>query len=116
MEIVKSSIVAFAATLFCIWLLRPLAFRIGFVDRPGGRKHHANAVPLIGGIAMFFGFCFSLLTLHVSLQAYRGLFAGSALLVLMGVVDDFKELGSKLRLVGQLLAALFLQTLVIYFS
>lgn len=107
-EIIKSCIVTFIATLFCIWLLKPLAFRIGLVDRPGGRKLHQADVPLIGGIAMFFGFCFALLTLHVSLQAYRGLLAGSGLLLMMGVMDDFNELGTKLRLFGQLLAALLL--------
>jgi len=110
MDILKSSIVAMLATLFCIWLLRPLAHHIGFVDRPGGRKVHEQNTPLIGGIAMFFGFCFALLSLHVSLEAYRGMIAGSSLLILMGVVDDFKELGSRLRLVGQLLATIFLIT------
>ncbi len=108
MHIINSSLVALVATLFCIWLLKPLAIRIGLVDRPGGRKLHGNDVPLIGGIAMFFGFCFALLSLQMSLENYRGMIAGSALLVLMGVVDDFKELSSKLRLFGQLLASLLL--------
>lgn len=108
MEIIKSSFIAFIATLFCIWLLNPLAIRIGLVDRPGGRKLHNSEIPLIGGIAMFFGFCFALLTLHISLQAYRGLLGGSAILVMMGVIDDFNELGSKLRLIGQLFASLLL--------
>ncbi len=108
MDILKSSIVAMLATLFCIWLLKPLAHHIGFVDRPGGRKVHEQNTPLIGGVAMFFGFCFALLSLHVSLESYRGMLAGSSLLILMGVVDDFKELDSKLRLLGQLLATVFL--------
>lgn len=108
MDILKSSVVAMLATLFCIWLLRPLAHHIGFVDRPGGRKVHENDTPLIGGVAMFFGFCFAILSLHVSMEAYRGMIAGGSLLILMGVVDDFKELSSKLRLLGQLLAAIFL--------
>jgi len=108
MDMLKSSFIAMLATLFCIWLLRPLACRLGLVDSPGGRKVHVDDIPLIGGIAMFFGFCFALLFLNMSLLPYRGLLAGAALLVLIGVVDDFKELSSKTRLVGQLLAALFL--------
>ena len=107
-DILKSSVVALLASLFCIWLLRPLAIRLGFVDRPSGRKLHEKEVPLIGGIALFFGFCFALLSVAVSLQPYRGMLAGSSILVLMGVVDDFKDLSSKLRLFGQLLAALLL--------
>ena len=108
-DIFKSSVVALLASLFCIWLLRPLAIRLGFVDRPDdGRKLHEKEVPLIGGIVLFFGFCFALLVLAASLQPYRGMLAGSAILVLMGVVDDFKDLSSKLRLFGQLLSALLL--------
>jgi UDP-GlcNAc:undecaprenyl-phosphate/decaprenyl-phosphate GlcNAc-1-phosphate transferase len=108
MNIIKTSLVALIATTFCIWLLRPLAIRLGFVDRPGGRKTHSHDIPLIGGVAMFFGFCFSLLTLHLSLEAYRGMIAGSALLMLVGVVDDFQGLSSKLRLLIQVVAALLL--------
>lgn len=104
----KSFFAAFFSTLFCIWLLHPVACRIGLVDTPGGRKWHEREVPLIGGITMFCGFCFSLLILPFSLFEYRGLLAGSGLLILIGVVDDFRELGSKLRLVGQLFACFFL--------
>ena len=108
MTMLKSCLIALTSTLFCIWLLRPLAVRIGFVDRPGGRKQHDHEVPLIGGIAMFFGFSLSLLSLHVSLANYRGLIAGSLILMMMGVVDDFRELSSKLRICGQIIAALLL--------
>ena len=108
MYVLRLTVIAALSTLFCIFLLRPLAYRIGLVDRPGGRKKHVYHTPLIGGIAMFFGFCFSLLTLDISLQPYRGLIAGSSVLILMGVVDDFKSLSSKLRLLGQFLAATFL--------
>ena len=108
MDILKSGLIALLASLFCIWLLRPLAMRVGLVDRPSGRKWHEKDIPLIGGIAMFFGFCFALLTLSSSLQPYRGMLAGSSILVLMGVVDDFSDLSSRLRLFGQLLAALLM--------
>src|SRR3990167_2762186 len=83
-------------TLTCIYLLRPAAEHIGLVDTPGGRKMHADAVPLIGGIAIFVGFCFSLLCLNVSLHDYRGLLAGSAIFVLICVMDDFRELKTRI--------------------
>lgn len=56
MELLKSAIIAFLVSLFCIWLLGPVAIRIGFVDRPNRRKWHENNVPLIGGITLFFSF------------------------------------------------------------
>ena len=108
LELFKGGVIALCGCLFCIWLLTPVANKIGLVDMPGGRKQHESNTPLIGGIAMFFGFCLALLSLHIQMVAYRGLFAGSALIVLMGVVDDFKELGSRLRLIGQFFAAAIL--------
>lgn len=103
-----SCLVALIASLFCTWLLFPLAKKIGLVDRPNQRKLHQDNVPLIGGIVIFFGFCLALLQLHISLQPYRGLLSGGVLLVLMGVLDDFKDLSARLRLVGQVLVALTL--------
>lgn len=97
-----------ATTLACIYLLRPVADHIGLVDTPGGRKTHAGSVPLIGGIAIFVGFCFALLCLDISLSNYRGLLAGSSILVLIGVIDDFRELTPRIRLVGQCLASVLL--------
>src|SRR5690349_17038507 len=87
-----SASVGVFTTLACIYLLKPVAIHIGLVDRPGGRKLHAEEVPLIGGISFFMGFCFSLLCMDISLRDYRGLLAGSAILVLIGIVDDFREL------------------------
>ncbi len=107
-DFILTSLIAILACLFCIWLLRPLAVRVGFVDRPSDRKLHEDEIPMIGGIAIFFGFCFSLLHLHFSLMPYRSLLAGSAILVLMGVVDDFRDLSARLRLFGQLMVALIL--------
>jgi len=108
METLKSMLVALIACLFCLQLLKPLAIRIGLVDRPDDRKRHSNNVPLIGGIAIFFGFCFSLLSLPISLFPYRGLLAGASLLVFIGVLDDFHNISSRVRLLGQLIASLLL--------
>lgn len=105
MDILLSSGLAGMATFLCIFLLRPIAGRLGLVDRPGGRKIHETEIPLIGGIAMFFGFTFALLSLPISMSSYRGMFAGAGLLLLIGVLDDLHELSSKLRLFGQFLAA-----------
>ena len=92
----------------CLYLLKPMAMHVGLVDTPGGRKKHLIAVPLIGGIAIFMGLCFSLLALDISLRDYRGLLAGSAILLLLGILDDFRELRPRVRLIGQCMAAILL--------
>lgn len=95
---------SFITTYMCILLLKPVAYKIGLVDEPGGRKHHAHITPLIGGIAMLLGLFVGLILLSISLKDYRGFVLGSAILVFIGVLDDFHELSARGRLIAQLLA------------
>lgn len=106
--ILFSALTAFLVTIFGIFLIKPLALRLNLVDVPGGRKHHHGEIPLVGGIAMFLGLMFALLTLSISLSDYRSFIAAYALLVFVGVLDDFHELSPKARLVAQIIAALLM--------
>jgi len=106
--IIRSVILSLLTTWFFIWLLKPTAIRLGFVDHPGGRKQHPHPIPLIGGLVIFGGFCFGLLSLHISLEPYRGMIAGAILLVIVGAVDDLYDVHFRIKLFGQVLAALFL--------
>lgn len=103
-----SMLLAFAVTVFTVALLRPLAVRLKLVDIPGGRKHHHGEVPLIGGIGMFCGFSFAILTLPVSLSEVRSLLASGLLLIIIGVLDDFHELNNSIKFVAQFIAALLM--------
>lgn len=101
-----SAIAAFLITHSLIYMLKPVAVRIGLVDRPTSRKRHEGEVPLIGGIAIFLGtFIAGHLIGHATLDSYVLLAAGTVLL-LLGIADDFHNLPAKRRLFGQALAAL----------
>lgn len=82
--------------------------RIGLTDAPDERKFHTNNVPLIGGIAVFLGFVFALLTVDTSLVNYRSLIAVSGMLVFIGILDDFHELTPKAKFVAQIFAGLLM--------
>jgi UDP-GlcNAc:undecaprenyl-phosphate GlcNAc-1-phosphate transferase len=99
-------VTAFFVCLVAIWLLAPLAKRLGLTDLPSERKYHVNAVPLIGGIAVFLGFGFALLTADISLAEYRCLIAVATMLVFIGLLDDFHELSPHAKLIAQLIAGL----------
>ncbi len=105
MRDVLSLLVAGATALALLNGLRPLAHRIGLLDSPDTRKTHAGDVPLVGGLAMFFGFAMGALTLDVTLAELRPFFAACALLVMVGVLDDLHELSSRARFAAQILAA-----------
>lgn len=92
-------------TALSIALLRRPAQRWGLVDQPGGRKQHAGAIPLIGGIAMAIGYILTMLATSQFAFGQQNLLIGLAMLVALGVVDDFRELSAKRKLVWQLSAA-----------
>ena len=91
-----------------IWLLRPLACRIGLVDHPGGRKDHKQPTPLIGGVAVFCAFLLLLLTLDIPLGQWRSFFLASAVVFIVGLLDDFQETPPWSRFAAQIGAALII--------
>jgi len=58
-------LIVFAAAFLFTWSASPLAVRIGrrlgWVDRPGGRRKHEGDIPRSGGIALFSGLMIALL-------------------------------------------------------
>jgi UDP-GlcNAc:undecaprenyl-phosphate GlcNAc-1-phosphate transferase len=52
---------SFAISWLVTFWMRTLAVRIGFVDKPGGRKIHDNPKPLGGGVGIFWGLALPIL-------------------------------------------------------
>lgn len=104
-----SFLIASLVSLLTLVILYPQAPRIGLMDHPGERRRiHRQAVPRIGGLALFAGLLVgTLLTLTPSASLLYGL-SGAALLVLVGALDDCFQLGAKRRLLAQAGAALLL--------
>lgn len=125
---------AFITSVLLTWLVRQLARRVGFVDRPGGHKQHAAPVALGGGIAIaavillflvggtlmaYFlrsaspppDWLPSLMRIHLPGMASKltGVLAvGGGLLILhiVGLIDDIRPLGWKAKLAAQLFVAI----------
>ena len=103
-------IVAAISTFAAILLIRPFAISIDLVDRPNNRKKHYGSVPLIGGLAMFFGIVISIIVLTFDLNQYDYFLISSLIIVTIGVLDDHQNISVSLRLVFQILAALIIVT------
>jgi UDP-GlcNAc:undecaprenyl-phosphate GlcNAc-1-phosphate transferase len=59
--ILALAVVSFAISFAVTLAMKRIAPKIGFVDKPGGRKIHANPKPLGGGVAIFLGFALPVL-------------------------------------------------------
>lgn len=111
---------AFVLALLLTPLVRALAVKRGWLDRPDGRrKAHAAPVPRLGGLAVYASFLVAsvvVLTLVQDTAAFRPAFreallhlavAGTAV-VLIGLADDLRGVTPAAKLLVQGLAALYL--------
>lgn len=96
----------FMASLLLTPLAKKLAIAIGAVDKPNYRKVHQKIMPRMGGLAIFLSFLIGLLILRPQDPYNWPIITGSFIVVLTGLLDDKFELSPKLKLAGQLLAAL----------
>lgn len=92
-------------TVVLVLALRPIALEIGLADEPGGRKKHAERVPVVGGVAMMLGIAFGA-ALIVLPDVWLPMLLGAWLLVVVGVVDDRFDLPPSVRLLAQAVAAM----------
>ncbi len=103
---------ALTLTLVCTPAAGGLAQRVGCVDRPGGRKIHARNIPYFGGVAVFCSFMAIFLVtakifpdlLGMNKMAVTGFLCGGTLILLTGLIDDFRSLRPLWKLGGQVLA------------
>lgn len=104
-------IAAAAATLVLTPLVRLAALRLGFLDRPGERKIHARAMPLLGGLGLAAGFAAGCAVgfldpgPRIFGAPFLGLCVGAGVMVLLGIYDDRFGADAKLKLSVQTLAA-----------
>jgi UDP-GlcNAc:undecaprenyl-phosphate GlcNAc-1-phosphate transferase len=82
-----------------------LAYRIGAVDKPDGRRIHTSPVPRLGGVAMYAAFWLIALPLAWENNVARGLFCGSTILLMTGIRDDARGLSALPKLLCQICAA-----------
>jgi UDP-GlcNAc:undecaprenyl-phosphate GlcNAc-1-phosphate transferase len=101
MQIFFIFITSLFAALVIVPFLRRWALERGEVDHPDGRKVHNQAIPRLGGIAIFLSALFAMLV-HVDPEPeVRGILAGGLVIFLTGLVDDLNHLSPRFKFLGQ---------------
>ena len=108
------AVAAVVTTLIATPLVRKLSIRVGAVVRPDERRVHEQPTPTLGGVAMLLGLFAGMLTAW-QLDAFDEIFSSSteplgiviaaSLIVLVGVVDDLREVSAPAKAAGMVLAA-----------
>ncbi len=95
-------LVSFAATPTVI----SLAHKINALDVPKDeRRVHKKPIPLIGGLAIFYGFIVSVLCFATIDREIMGILIGSVIIVTVGIIDDMTEMKAIIKLLCQVVAA-----------
>jgi UDP-GlcNAc:undecaprenyl-phosphate GlcNAc-1-phosphate transferase len=106
------------AALVVLWItphIKDYGLKLGFVDRPGGRKIHKQPMVRLGGVAIFVGTLVALLVvwwlggfgIQTPQKEYEiwGVAIGGIAFFLIGLADDLLTLPAITRLIAQLLVA-----------
>lgn len=101
-------LVSIVVTVSLMLALRPVARSVGLIDQPGGRKRHTGVVPLIGGIAIFFGVIAGVLIIGETDLASGSLLFAAALLIGVGLLDDIYTVRPIVRVLVQTSAILLM--------
>jgi len=93
---------------FLCLALMPLARRFGLVDHPGGRKHHDDETPLVGGLAIFLAYLAVIALTGNIPGGSLSLLAALAVAVAVGTADDALDVTHRSKFVAQIAAALII--------
>ncbi|UCZ52711.1 undecaprenyl/decaprenyl-phosphate alpha-N-acetylglucosaminyl 1-phosphate transferase [Bacillus shivajii] len=106
MSLIFAIIMTLILSLTITPLIIKVALKLGAVDQPSSRKVHQKAMPRLGGLAIFLSFVAGISFIHPYDPFHYSIIVGATIIIAIGILDDFIELSAKMKVVGQLVAAL----------
>jgi UDP-GlcNAc:undecaprenyl-phosphate GlcNAc-1-phosphate transferase len=104
-ELATAGSAAFLISLILTPSLIMMAHRIGIVSHPRTDRWHQSPVALLGGVAIFSGFITAALLITPVDTQILSLLLGTALIFMLGMLDDLWSLSPQQKLIGQILAS-----------
>jgi UDP-GlcNAc:undecaprenyl-phosphate/decaprenyl-phosphate GlcNAc-1-phosphate transferase len=89
-------------------LMRAIALKLNIVDLPEERKVHESSTPLLGGVAIIIAFIAALTANMILDRSSIALLACAVFVAVVSLIDDWKGLSARLKLLTQIIAVLVL--------
>lgn len=108
--VILSFVIALSISLYAVPVVIRIAHTLKMFDQPNGRSSAKNAVPTLGGIAIFLSFVLSA-TFGVDGYIFPGLtsiFTAVLLMFFVGLKDDILNISAYKKIAAQLITALIL--------
>lgn len=104
-----SFLMAFGLSMILTPVAIKIAVKIGAMDVPkDSRRMHTKPIPRFGGFAIFIGNTVSMACFLYWEPRILWILLGGAMIYILGVVDDLKDLPAKVKFSGQLLVAVII--------
>ncbi len=100
-----AAVAAFLITALALWLLQPVATRIGLLDHPAGRKDHDAPTPVTGGVAILIGCLTAFFVIQSESPGMLAFCTAAVMVVAVGLYDDLFDLRWYWRIFVQMAAA-----------
>ena len=100
-------IIIFICSILSILFLSTIARKINLVDIPNERKIHTGKIPLIGGLAIYINLILFIF-LKNDIYFFDVIILTSFIVILVGLVDDLKDIGITIRLIFLLITSLII--------
>ncbi len=102
LALVVAFLISFSATPMVI----SLAHKVGAIDVPKDKRRvHKKPTPLMGGLAIFYGFVVSVICFATIDKEVMGILVGCVIVVTTGIIDDITDMKAIVKLLCQILAA-----------
>lgn len=111
-EYLLAFILAVGVALFITPVVILIASKTGALDNPNARKVHKKPIPRIGGLGIYIACMVSMVTVmafaNLSGELFMGvvgLLVSGTMMMIVGLIDDYKNLPAKVKLLGQIVAS-----------
>ena len=109
-NILITAIIAFVGTLWIHPKILKIAILKNIVDNPDARKLQRNPIPVLGGLAVFFGMIIGVCSSQAMFNTPSVFMLMAAMLIMLylGTIDDVLGLTPTMRFVIEILVVLWL--------
>jgi UDP-GlcNAc:undecaprenyl-phosphate/decaprenyl-phosphate GlcNAc-1-phosphate transferase len=111
LQLIITVVTSAVICMILIPLIIRASLRFNLVDKPDERKVHIKPIPRLGGVGIFISTIMGIIVSGRGLEAiaiWPVLFTSMAILFLIGIWDDLKNISAKLRFVLQICCAVAL--------
>ena len=104
------SLVAFMVVLMAFPKVLKVALMKNIVDNPDARKLQKQPIPVLGGIAVFFGLTFGFIMAMISADCAElfPVYAAMTVMLYVGTTDDILDLSPALRFLVEIVVVSFM--------